>query len=172
MAGAVMGRPSLYSPEIAATICERISSGEILTNICKEPGMPNIVTVLGNWLDAHPDFAKLYARAKMRRLEVMAEEITAISDDSTGDWIEDAEGNRRANPESVQRSRLRVDTRKWLLAKLAAKTYGDKRELSGDAANPLTLAVEYVHRAQVGRAPDGIIDARPARALDAPKSEE
>jgi len=44
----------------------------------------------------------------------------------------------------VQKHKLQVDTRKWLLSKLAPKKYGDKLEVSGDAANPLVTRIERV----------------------------
>jgi hypothetical protein len=39
----------------------------------------------------------------------------------------------------VQKQSLRVDTRKWLLSKMAPKKYGDKLELTGDDKSPLTI---------------------------------
>lgn len=58
----------------------------------------------------------------------MADEIIEISDDSSGDVIVDDEGNTRTDAERVARSRLRVDTRKWMLSKMLPKIYGDKIE--------------------------------------------
>ena len=48
---------------------------------------------------------------------------------------------------AVQKQRLQVDTRRWLLSKLAPKRYGEKLELSGDPAAPLVSRIE---RAIVG----------------------
>ena len=45
------------------------------------------------------------------------------------------------DPVAVQRNKLRVDARKWVLSKLAPKKYGDKLELSGDKNAPLALVV-------------------------------
>ena len=56
----------------------------------------------------------------------MAEEISAISDDLT----EDANSRR-----------VRIDSRKWLLAKLAAKTYGDRAEVDVDVNVAATAAL-------------------------------
>lgn len=46
----------------------------------------------------------------------------------------------------VERSRLQIDTRKWLLARLAARTYGDKLnvEASGPDGGPIRNTVEVV----------------------------
>ncbi len=133
------GRPSGYTREIGATICERIAAGETLVDICKTPGMPKVSTVLGRWLSAHPEFATLYARAKETRLDVMAEEILQIADDATND-TKHLESGDYPDSEWINRSRLRVDSRKWLLAKLRAKTYGDRLALADDADSPLGAA--------------------------------
>jgi hypothetical protein len=45
---------------------------------------------------------------------------------------------------AVQKQRLQVDTRKWLLSKLAPKKWGDKLELSSDPENPLFEKLERV----------------------------
>jgi hypothetical protein len=43
------------------------------------------------------------------------------------------------NGEHVQRSRLRIESRKWLAAKLKPKKYGEKTTIAGDAENPLAV---------------------------------
>ena len=72
----------------------------------------------------------------------MAEEILVISDDSKHDVEVDENGQKRMNAEYVARSRLRVDTRKWLLAKMLPKKYGDRVEQhhTGDADRPVSYS--------------------------------
>jgi hypothetical protein len=45
----------------------------------------------------------------------------------------------------VERARLQIDARKWLLSKLKPGTYGDvvRQEISGPAGEPLKVTVEY-----------------------------
>ncbi len=66
----------------------------------------------------------------------MGDEITDIADDGSNDYIEQEQKNgkiaRVLDGEHVQRSRLRVDTRKWVLARMLPKIYGDKIALTGD----------------------------------------
>lgn len=67
----------------------------------------------------------------------MAEEILDIADDATNDWMADNydEGKTpgyELNGENIQRSKLRVDTRKWLMAKMKPKRYGDKLDVTTD----------------------------------------
>lgn len=119
------GRPSSYTPEIAEEICDRIASGETLTALCREQSMPALRTVMG-WLDK-PEFAPRYARAKYLRLEVMAEEIKQLADECReGVKTKVADGITETwTGDMVERSKLQIESRKWLLARLAATTYGD-----------------------------------------------
>lgn len=123
-----MARPSDYSQDTATLICARMAEGESLRSICRDPAMPALSTVF-LWIGKHPEFSEQYARAIDARATCMEEEILQISDDSSGDAIEDPEtGATRQNTEFVARSRLKVDTRKWLMARMAPKKYGDKIE--------------------------------------------
>ena len=60
-------------------------------------------------------------------LEAWADEIVEISDESNRDTVLTESGEHPDN-EWISRSKLRVDTRKWLLSKLMPKKYGDKIE--------------------------------------------
>lgn len=138
-----MGRPSDYSPEIAQVICLRLAEGESLRSVCSDEAMPAKTTVL-RWIARHPDFRVQYARAKEEGAEAIAEEMFDIADDGSNDWMEklDKEGNAvgwQINGEHVQRSRLRIETRKWYLSKIMPKKYGDKVDLTHgvDPENPL-----------------------------------
>jgi hypothetical protein len=125
---------STYSAAIATKICEMLVEGKSLRQICEEPGMPNKATVL-RWLadEKKSDFRDQYARAREMQAEAMAEEIIEIADDGRNDWMEvlskDGENvGWRVNGEAVQRSRLRVDARKWLMSKLLPKKYGETKD--------------------------------------------
>lgn len=130
-----MARPSDYTDEIAAAICERLSEGESLNRICKDPHMPSAGTVF-RWLQKHDMFRENYVRAKEEAAELMAEEILDIADEPPAMT---AEG--KIDAASVQHQRLRIDTRKWIAAKLKPKKYGDKLELAGDKERPLNITV-------------------------------
>lgn len=84
---------------------------------------PNFI--LG-WQRDDEIFAAKYAHAKTMQADYMAEQILEISDYSRNDTYIDEHGNTRVDMEIVARSRLRVDSRKWLMAKLAPKVYGDR----------------------------------------------
>lgn len=138
------GRPSKYSAELAALICGRIAEGESLRQICRDDAMPGISTVM-QWLAAKPEFVEQYARAREAQQDAWADEILEIADDGRNDWIIREEGEAGgviSNQEHIQRSKLRVDARKWLMSKLAPKKYGDKVTHSGDPDQPVKIVVE------------------------------
>lgn len=121
------GRPSKYTDEVAMQICEQVAtSSKSLRTICIELDVP-IRTVL-DWLAQNEVFSQHYARAKEEQADLLAEEIIEIADDSSQDTIIDEFGKERPNSEWMNRSRLRVDARKWVAAKLKPKKYGDKTE--------------------------------------------
>jgi hypothetical protein len=127
------GRPSGFTQEIADCICARLAGGESLRAICRDDDMPSRQTV-ANWLAKDADFFGQYARARDVALDDMADELLEIADDGSNDWMirknaDGSDGPEVLNGEHVQRSKLRVDTRKWVLSKLAAKKYGDKLAL-------------------------------------------
>jgi hypothetical protein len=117
-----------------------MAEGVSLRSICLADDMPDKATVF-RWLAAHKEFRDQYARARECRADAMAEEILEISDDDSDDAITDPEsGATRLNSEFVARSRLKVDTRKWLMARMAPKVYGDKvtQELQGPDGGPVS----------------------------------
>ncbi len=135
------GRPTKYTPELADRICERIAGGESLRAICRDETMPADSTVRGWDTDDREGFSAPYARAREAGCEAVADEILEIADDSTNDFMERRRGDGSIemvfDSEHVQRSRLRIDTRKWLLSKMLPKKYGDRLELSGKDGGPV-----------------------------------
>ncbi|WP_323034142.1 hypothetical protein [Pararhodobacter sp.] len=133
--------PVVYSEELAVQICGELATGRSLKSVCSDPGMP-AVSAIYTWMNRYPEFKEMYARAKVDGAEALFEEIFEIADDASGDF--DAEGNFRS--EHVQRSRLRVDVRKWALSKLRPQQYGDRVALDhgGQAENPLTALIMSV----------------------------
>jgi hypothetical protein len=120
-----------YSPEIAAEICDRLAQGQSLRAVCEDLHMPSERAVRFWVLDDLNGFASQYARARAVGYERMAEEILAISDTpligtksvSKATRLEITEGDM------IEHRRLQVDTRKWMLAKMLPKIYGDKQQV-------------------------------------------
>lgn len=129
------GRPTIFTKELADKICEELANGVSLRSVCQQKDMPCSATVF-NWMRTNKEFLEQYARAKQESSDAMAEEILDIADDGTNDWMQRKIGGEWTdvpNNEVLQRSRLRVDTRKWLMSKMKPKRYGDKMDVtSGD----------------------------------------
>lgn len=118
-----IGRPSLYSKKIADKICLLIAtSSKGLRAICKDnPGLPDYATIF-KWLRESDKqyFIDSYARAREDQADFLADEMMEISDHTEEDHTAFTGIN------VVNRDRLRIDTRKWIAAKLKPKKYADK----------------------------------------------
>lgn len=128
------GRPAIYSQELADKVCERIAEGKSMRTVCALDDMPGMSTVF-RWFREHPEFREQYARATEERTEAMSEDILDIADDGSNDLMTIQKGNQTyeiENKEVTNRSRLRVDTRKWLMSKMKPKKYGDRVDVTSD----------------------------------------
>lgn len=125
-----MGRPTKLTPQIITRICNELAEGKSLRAICKYSGMPAAGTVC-RWLGEPQNgaFREQYARAREAQAEFYADELIDIADNA----------GTAKKPVDVQRSRLQVDARKWVAAKLLPRKYGDKMELSGPRGGAIPL---------------------------------
>jgi hypothetical protein len=137
-----MGRPSDFTPELVDEIVEWIAEGKTLREFCRQEGKPHYSTVY-DWIEKDAEFSQRFARARSIGEDVIAMECLEIADDGTNDWetriSAKGEEYQAHNPEVVNRSRLRVDTRLKLLAKWNPKKYGDKLVHQGDDQQPLVV---------------------------------
>ena len=149
------GRPTTYNAKVASQICEQLAEGMTLRAICRQPGMPAESTVRQWASHDREGFYAHYARARDIGLDAMADELMDICDNASNDWMEREGENSQGwilNGEHVNRSRLRVDTRKWYLSKLAPKRYGDRKHLehTGKDGEPLNTQTVVVLPAKDG----------------------
>lgn len=103
--------------------------------------MPDKTTVF-KWLRERPEFLAQYARAKEESADALADEMLDIADDGSNDWMELHHRENVGwveNGEAMQRSRLRVDTRKWIASKLKPKKYGEKLDLNAEVKAAITV---------------------------------
>ncbi len=130
--GRLRGALVKFNETVADQICGRMSEGETLRKVCRDPAMPARSTVY-RWLSKNPAFANQYAQAREMLVEAWADEIIEIADDGTTDYITKVGRNgaeyEAVDQDHIQRSRLRVDARKWLLSKLNPGQYGDHMEV-------------------------------------------
>lgn len=135
------GRPCEFTQYISDIICARLMEGESLRSVCRSEGMPSGVTVF-RWLRVYPEFLGQYTRAINNRVETHVEEMIDIADDSRNDTQVDEDGNVIVNHDHIQRSRLRVDTRKWIASKLKPRKYGERQVTEHTGAHGGPLVVE------------------------------
>jgi hypothetical protein len=113
-----------YTADVGDEICRRLADGESLREICRGHDMPPESTVRQWAIDDRDGLAARYREARALLVERWADEIISIADDGQ------LEPNDR---------RVRVDTRKWLMSKLAPKRYGDRLLHGGDPNNPIRV---------------------------------
>ena len=107
------------------------------------------------------DFANRYARAKVQGMHAIAAEMLDIADESRIGQIvtEGPKGIETKTADMVERARLQIDTRKWLLARLVPKIYGDRMTLAGDDDNPIAIDVKHAKAKLLSRL-GALTDAR------------
>lgn len=129
------GRPTKLTKKLGLEICQLIAEKHTLRQIEARENMPAKGTIL-SWNfkegEIYEWFQNQYARAMKIRAYGWAEEIVDISDDGSNDYYEregkDGKSHTTFDHEHVQRSRLRIDSRKFLMAKALPKIFGDKSE--------------------------------------------
>lgn len=124
-----------YSPEerrsLAQAVIDGVNEGKSLRKICGQPGTPAISTFM-LWVAEDAVLSEQYARAMAQRADLIFDEMLDLADDAADDAVK------------IQKARLQVDARKWVLGRMNAKKYGDKLELAGDPQRPLGVtAVQY-----------------------------
>jgi len=118
-----------YSKEniekIFKEIISDIESGLSLRKSLNKKGRPSN-EVFYKWIDSNEDKVKLYARACESRADSIFEEILEISNHTEEDHTPFTGSN------VIQRDKLKIDARKWMLSKMNPKKYGDKIDHTTD----------------------------------------
>jgi hypothetical protein len=137
-------RPSKYEnkADICALVLSGMRGGLSAFKACEAAGVPQ--STFCRWVDEDAELAEQYARAREDLIERIANEVIELSDADVG-----MQPDGKKDWAAVQKHKLQVDTRKWLLSKLAPKKYGDKLELTGDPDRP--LAIQKIERVVVGK---------------------
>lgn len=134
------GRPSKYTPKLVEEICRRLAEGQTLIRICKDKHMPDKSQVC-RWLAQNKgDFRDQYAQAREWQADYYGDETIEIADDASYDWKERIERGKASivcDYEHVQRSKLRIDARKWHASKTAPKKWGERSLPEQSSPQPL-----------------------------------
>lgn len=138
-------RDVAYSYALSELICERISNGESGVSVCRSPGMPTWAQ-LQRWRRDKPDFARRLQAAREAGCEYHADVIVDIADHSVNDYVDrltrDGTTQRTFDREHVERSKLRIDTRKWTVSKRLRHVYGDRAEVELRTPDGINVTVE------------------------------
>ena len=146
------GRPSAYTEDEADVICTWIAEGKSLKSYCRASGRP-MMTVY-RWLREYADFRDRYARAHEDRADTLADELVDIADSVAAGSLEE-----------IQAARLRVDTRKWIAAKLRPGRWGEQKD-TGPKTN-VTFNIGIPNRqTAIAHSSAHTIDAEPLPALE------
>ena len=116
--------------------------GKSLRGMLLEDNMPSSKTFY-IWLESDEEKVKQYARACEDRQEKLLDEILQISDNTEFDTKTVGDGAEVPNHEWISRSKLKVDSRKWLLGKLNPKKYGNTVDITsgGDKIKQQILSI-------------------------------
>ena len=122
------GRPSIYSQELADRILREYGDGKSLSEICRQDGMPDRMT-LWNWRNQKPDFSTALARAREANAETIEDEIHDIE--------------RKVLTEQVnpQAANVVLSSMRWRARVLHPRRYGDKAEVEHSGNVGLTVNV-------------------------------
>ncbi len=152
----IMGRPSSYTDERADELCTWIAQGNSLRSFCKIHGME--AQTVYRWMRERPDFQQRYARAHEDRADSLADEMCDIADEVAANG---------GSIEAVQAARLRIDTRKWIAAKLRPGRWGEVQAPKAQTAVTFKIGLPLMDRG------GGItIDATPSAVEALPNEPE
>lgn len=118
-----IGRPTIFTQDIADEICKRMANGETLRKIVLDDHMP-VSSAIYRWLDTNQIFREQYTQARIKQADYYAEMIV----------------DEAFNSHDAAIGRLRMDALKWAASKIAPKKYGDKVEVEQTGGTALTVS--------------------------------
>lgn len=128
------GRKPYWIEELKQTtfnsIIERVSQGESIRSILDKADRKEYPSnrVFLEWVAENDIFSKQYTRAMEERTDKLFEELLIIADDQENDVTVKPDGTEYVNHNIINRNKLQIDTRKWVLSRMNPKKYGDKVE--------------------------------------------
>lgn len=148
---ALLGRPSEYTDEQADSLCAWIAEGRSANSWCRQHGRA-MVTVY-RWLRERDSFRARYARAHEDRADSLADQLVDLADEQEHGTLE-----------SIAAAKLRIDTRKWVAAKLRPQRWGEAPPAAQHAAVTFNIGISRgaIH------ALEPTVDASPALLGSAP----
>jgi hypothetical protein len=148
-----MGRLSDYDPAICEKICERIATSElgleqVLEEIRLTDGYAPATSTIYRWLETHPEFQELSARARKYQAQILHDRAQQVAQNPMIGIVERVEvvGEKivttRTTSDNVERSKLLVQTLLKRAGQLDARKYGEKSEISGPNGGPIPIKLD------------------------------
>ena len=138
-----------YSEPLSLEICERVSSGELLINICADEHLPTVRRVT-QWLRENPEFNILYKESLKDRLTIFEEEVIKIADDASRDFrdvVRNGRAIRVLDGEAIARAKLRVEVRFRHLKSGNPAKWGDSQTIVTKDGNDMdNMSTEELER--------------------------
>jgi hypothetical protein len=162
------GRPTLYSEELAALFCSRMTAPQAtVEKVCAADDMPAASTIF-LWIGQHPEFRAMYRAAQVTRTFAMAEEMLEIADtpEMGAKTTTKPDGKQEVTTgDMTEHRKLRVNSRQWLIARLNPVDFGDRSSMeigpaakadpdSVESAAKLAAILEAARRRQADAAPE------------------
>lgn len=125
-----------YSKAAADRIIAAIENGSSLRTAAKQEHVTAPAVL--KWKKRYPEFGKQYADACATKYQGYSDEIDDILDEADEAARDPEYGSQR-----LAALRLRIDTRKWQLAKMLPKIYGDRTQMIIEGANPADVLPKH-----------------------------
>lgn len=139
-----------YDEAIADAVCDAIaSSSKGLAAIIKDLDLAVSPSLIYKWIQQNDSFRERYARAKADQARVLADEIQEIADNTEEGvtvTVSEKDGKTTKRGDMLEHRKLRIESRKWLAAKLLPKVYGDKLDLNHSGAIDLAGALDAARK--------------------------
>lgn len=134
---------SIFTQALFDKICNQIAEGKSLREICEQKNMPNRKT-FRTWRMRTVELQQQYDLACLDREETYFEQIIAIADESRAGFKTTTKSNgdiETVETDMTERAKIQIDARKWTLARMNRKKYGDHvtEELTGPNGGPLQI---------------------------------
>lgn len=123
------GRPSVLDDELATKLLTRYSNGDSLTRICKDPDMPNRVTVW-RWVRDNEEFAANFARARESNADSIEDGMAEIEQQVLMGLVE------------PQAANVVLSSQRWRARVLHPSRYGDKIGVDHGGKVGLTFQID------------------------------
>ena len=121
-----VGQPSIYTDEIAATICQRLADGESLRQICADADMPARQTVR-DWKRNVPGFGALYEAARVDQTESELDDLMEIEQQVLSGDVE------------PDQAKVAISSKQWRMSRFNKNRFGDRVIHAGDDQHPLRV---------------------------------